>query len=77
MRMINTAQAQAFGTTRSYRSFAELTASGLSSRLSGFVTQLTVDGSTYAVLLRDAVDPCRYTLFSDQDGVIYVGSPLQ
>jgi hypothetical protein len=40
-------------------------------------TQLTVEGSSYAVVLKDLMDPCGYTLFSDQGGVIYVGSPLQ
>jgi hypothetical protein len=76
MRAINTAQAQAFATNQAYRNFRELTASGLPPRPAGFLTQLTVEGSTYALLLRDATDPCRYTLFSDQEGRIYVGSPL-
>jgi hypothetical protein len=77
MRAINTAQAQAFARNRAYQNFRELTASGLPSRPSGFVTQLTVEGSTYALVIKDSVDPCGYTLFSDQAGVIYVGSPLQ
>jgi hypothetical protein len=77
MRAINTAQAQAFAMNRAYRTFRDLTASGLPSRPAGFLTQLTVEGSTYALLLRDTVDPCRYTLFSDQEGLIYVGSPLR
>jgi hypothetical protein len=76
MRAINTAQAQAFAMNQAYRNFRELTASGLPPRPAGFLTQLTVEGSTYALLLRDTVDPCRFTLFSDQDGVIYIGSPL-
>jgi len=77
MRAINSAQAQAFATTRAYQNFRELTASGQLSRPAGFLTQLTVEGSTYALLLSDTTDPCRYTLFSDQEGLIYVGSPLQ
>jgi hypothetical protein len=77
MRAINTAQAQAFAMDRAYRNFRELTTSGLPPRPYGFLTQLTVEGSTYALLLRDTTDPCRYTLFSDQEGLIYVGSPLQ
>ena len=76
MRAINTAQAQAFATNQAYRSFRELTASGLPPRPAGFLTQLTVEGSTYALLVKDTTDPCRYTLFSDQEGLIYVGSPL-
>jgi len=77
VRAINTAQAQAFTLTQAYRTFRDLTASGLPSRPDGFLTQLTVEGSTYALLLKDTMDPCRYTLFSDQDGLIYLGSPLQ
>jgi hypothetical protein len=77
MRAINTAQAQAFATNQAYRNFRDLTTSGLPPRPAGFVTQLTVESSTYALLLKDTSDPCRYTLFSDQEGLIYVGSPLQ
>jgi hypothetical protein len=77
MRAINTAQAQAFAMNQAYRTFRDLTVSGLPPRPAGFLTQLTVEGSTYALVVKDATDPCRYTLFSDQDGLIYVGSPLR
>jgi hypothetical protein len=77
IRVINTLQVQTYTTTGAYRTFRELSASGLPSRPAGFSTQLTVEGSTYAVAVKDATDPCGYTLFSDQDGLIYVGSPLQ
>jgi hypothetical protein len=77
MRTINTAQAQAFAANRIYHNLRELTNVGLPPRPSGFITQLTVEGSTYVLLLKDTADPCRYTLFSDQEGLIYVGSPLQ
>ena len=77
MRAINTAQARAFAVNRSYQTFRELTDLGLPPRPSGFATQLTVEASTYVLLLKDTADPCRYTLFSDQEGLIYVGSPLQ
>jgi hypothetical protein len=77
VRTINTLQTLAFGRNRSYQNFRELTDSGLSARPAGFLTQLTVEGSAYAVVVKDTADPCRYTLFSDQDGLIYVGSPLQ
>lgn len=77
MRAINTSQAQAFAVNQVYRTFRELTEVGVPPRPAGFLLQLTVEGSAYALLVRDTVDPCRYTLFSDQDGLIYVGSPLQ
>ena len=76
MRAINTAQAQAFAMNRAYLNFRELADRGLPSRPAGFQTQLTVESSAYALVVKDSVDPCRYTLFSDQDGLIYVGSPL-
>ena len=76
VRAINTAQAQAFQSSRAYANLQTLTTSGLPSRPAGFSAQLTVEGSTYTIQLRDTTDPCRYTFFSDQDGVIYVGSPL-
>jgi hypothetical protein len=44
MRAINTAQAQAFARGQGYRTFRELTTSGLPSRPAGFLTQLTVEG---------------------------------
>jgi len=77
MRAINTAQAQAFAMNQAYLNFRNLTDLGLPGRPAGFSTQLTVEGSTYALVVKDTADPCRYTLFSDQDGLIYVGSPLQ
>ncbi len=77
MRTINTVQAQVFARNQTYQNLRELSDSGLPPRPYGFVMQLTVEGSTYALLLRDTVDPCRYTLFSSQDGLIFVGSPLQ
>jgi hypothetical protein len=76
VRAINTSQARSLAIDRVYRTFQGLTDLGLPGRPMGFATQLSVEGSTYAVVIKDTLDPCRYTLFSDQDGVIYVGSPL-
>ena len=59
MRAINTAQAQAFAMNQAYRTFRDLTTSGLPPRPGGFLTQLTVEGSTYALLVKDTADPCR------------------
>jgi hypothetical protein len=77
IRAINSAQATSFAVNRTYHNFRELTDLGLPPRPPGFATQLTVEASTYALLLKDTADPCRYTLFSDQEGLIYAGSPLQ
>jgi hypothetical protein len=77
IRAINTAQAQAFAKNRAYLNFRDLTDAGRPGRPAGFSAQLTVEGSTYALVVKDTSDPCGYTLFSDQEGLIYVGSPLQ
>jgi hypothetical protein len=68
---------QAFGQGRRYLSYKELTDGGLPRRPDGFSTQVTVEGATYVVVLKDTDDPCPWTVFADQDGVIYTGTPLQ
>jgi hypothetical protein len=57
MGAINTAQAQAFALNQAYLNLRELTTSGFPPRPYGFLTQLTVEGSTYSLLLRDTIDP--------------------
>ena|SRR2546426_10508298 len=37
----------------------------------GFRLQFYTDGASYAFSLKDTLDPCRYTIFSDQDQAIY------
>ena len=41
----------------------------------GFKVQLSTDGTTYVLSLKDAQDPCGFAYFSDQDGVIYTATP--
>jgi hypothetical protein len=77
VRAVNTAQAQAFGQGRRYLSYKELTDRGLPRRPDGFSTQVTVEGPTYAVVLSDTSDPCGWTIFAVQEGVIYTGTPIQ
>ena len=43
----------------------------------GWNADLTTDGMAYAFSVKDATDPCGFTLFSDEDGVIYVGEALR
>jgi hypothetical protein len=43
----------------------------------GFETELVTDGKAYAFSIKDTRDPCRFTLFSDQNGVIFVGEALR
>ena len=37
----------------------------------GFDLQFHTDGNTYSFSIKDRVDPCRYSVFSDQDKDIY------
>jgi hypothetical protein len=43
----------------------------------GFRAQLTTDGTSYGMSIKDTVDACHFTLFSDQQGLIYTARPLQ
>jgi hypothetical protein len=43
----------------------------------GWDARLTTDGTTYAFSVKDTTDPCGFTLFSDEGGVIYVGEALR
>lgn len=60
------------GTPR-YRPLEELPA--LSPVPEGFDLQFLTDGRGYIVSLKDRRDPCRFTVFSDQDGAIYAAMP--
>jgi hypothetical protein len=46
---------------------------------SGFTTQLVVDaaGSQYVFSVKNVQDPCHFTVFSDQEQLIYIGQPLR
>jgi hypothetical protein len=44
--------------------------------LPGFEFRLATNGETYSLLLRDKTDPCLFSLYSDQVGVIYYGQPI-
>ena len=42
----------------------------------GFKAQLSNDGTTYTMSLKDTLDPCAFAYFTDQDGVIYSAAPV-
>ena len=42
----------------------------------GFRLQITTDGATYMFSLKDTLDVCGFALFSDQQGFIYEGAPV-
>jgi hypothetical protein len=41
----------------------------------GFVPRLVFDRWSYVLSLKDLFDPCGFTLFSDERGVVYDGYP--
>ncbi|MGE5244077.1 MAG: hypothetical protein ACM3SQ_07610 [Betaproteobacteria bacterium] len=45
----------------------------------GFELRFYLDesGQSYLFSIRDTLDACRYTVFSDQDGRVYAASPLR
>jgi hypothetical protein len=43
----------------------------------GFQLQFHTDGRTYAFSLKDMRDPCRFAVFSDQEGYVYAASAQQ
>lgn len=71
-RMINTAEANK--RTGGYQPLAAL---GLAPLSDDYKVQLTTDGASYSFSIKDTTDACHGVVFSDQDGVIYTGAPLQ
>jgi len=50
---------------------------GLSTPPSGFTVQLVASPSEFLLSVKDTRDPCHFSLFTDQAGLIYIGQPLQ
>jgi hypothetical protein len=73
-RIINTAEAMAFSKDRRYAPLASLQIAGLPD---DYRVQFTTDNASYAFSIKDQTDSCHGVVFSDQDGLIYTGGPLQ
>ena len=43
----------------------------------GFETTVRADVTAYMFFIRDAADPCRSAVFSDENGIIYDARPIQ
>jgi hypothetical protein len=71
---INSGEAAAFAGQRSY---AQLTDLPVGPVPAGMTAQLSTDGETYAFSVKDTTDACHSAVFSDQAGVIYVGTPIR
>ena len=41
----------------------------------GFALQFHTDGRRYVLALKDRRDPCRFAVFSDQEGAVYAAVP--
>ena len=54
---------------RNYRSLEDL--QNLPATPEGFRLQFHTDGTSYLFALKDTMDRCRYSIFSDDDGDIY------
>jgi hypothetical protein len=91
LRALNTAQMMNRSTAQRFVDFQELVASAAwatmnpSGRLSsvpgtdllpGFVLHLTTDGVKYSISLKDKTDPCGFTVYTNDLGVIFAGYPI-
>jgi hypothetical protein len=66
---INLAESTIIGPMpRRYRPLEELS---VPAPPAGFDLQFHTDGRTYSFSLKDRLDPCKYVVFSDQDGMLY------
>jgi hypothetical protein len=61
------------GQRRTYRALDQL--SNLPRTPSGFKLQLNADGTSYTLSLRDTLDACHFTIFSDQELWVYEATP--
>lgn len=75
VRGVNTAQARAHATGKSYRRLPDL--GDVPPIPAGFAAHLAVEADVHAVAVKDTLDPCGFAYFSDQNGLIYTGRPLQ
>jgi hypothetical protein len=73
-RQINTAEAAAFSQLNRYQQLEQLP---ISPPQSDYAVQLTTDGAAYLFSIKDKTDVCHGAVFSDQNGVIYTGVPIQ
>jgi len=91
VRRINTAEFSNMPDARKFVPFTELTKSaswkklnneapkltdGAIGILPGFELRLSTDGTSYSLSLTDKSDPCMFTLYSNDAGIIFTGYPI-
>jgi hypothetical protein len=69
----NTGPAIVPGQRRTYKPLDQLP--GLPATPTGFSVQFHTDGATYTFSLRDTLDACHFTIFSDQEMWVYEATP--
>jgi hypothetical protein len=74
-RQLNTTEAAAHRQAQSYYVLSDL--HGIAPAPDGFHVQLSTDGASYAFSIKDTLDACGFAFFSDQDGVIFTGTPIR
>lgn len=72
-RRVNAAQALPSPRGQRYRPLDELP--HLPPVPDGFELQFHTDGRSYTLALKDRRDPCRFAVFSDQEGAVYAAVP--
>jgi hypothetical protein len=74
-RAINTAQSQHASVNNRYGQIEELAVTR--ALPAGFAVQHAANAAGYIFSVKDTTDQCRFTIFSDQDGIIYFAEPMQ
>jgi hypothetical protein len=74
-RAINTAQAQHFPVNNRYGEIEELAVPR--ALPAGFAVQHAATATGYIFSVKDSTDQCRFTIYSDQDGIIYFAEPMR
>jgi hypothetical protein len=74
-RHVNTQQSRAFSAAKRYLPIGNLTLT--ESVPEGYELTLSADEQGYSFSVIDRKGPCRFAFFSNQNGVIYTGQPLQ
>ena len=73
-RVVNTAEASFQAQNKRYGQISDL---AVGAEPEGFRADLTTDGRTYALSVKDTVDGCHFAVFSDHQGVIYAAQPVR
>ena len=73
-RGINTAQSRAYSSTKAYQPLEALAGITVPD---GFAVQVVANATGYIFTVKDGQDGCGFGLFSDQNGVIYLGETMK